>query len=120
MITSFHLHRLPLVRALAPEIAIGALVWGRTRAGQPMTPAEMVTATRRAAADVMLIWHEYLDAAVAAAGREATMPVGAAGGDAGEADMRRLIDLGVVRMTANYPDILRRVVDEMRPAQREG
>ena len=117
MVTSFHLERLPLVRALAPAVAIGALVWGRTRDGQPMTPAEMVTATRQAQADVMLVWHEYIDAAVMAAARADGVPVGAAGGDATEADMRRLLALGVVRMTSNYPDVLRRVVDEVSSAE---
>lgn len=114
MVTSFHLERLPLVRALEPRLALGALVWGRTRAGEPMTPAAMVAATRQARADVMLVWHEYLEAAVVAAGRAAGLPVGAAGGEAGAAEMRRLLDLGSVRMTSNYPDVLRRVVDEAR------
>ena len=46
MITSFHLGLLPLVRALAPSVQIGALVWGRNRTdGRPMTPAECISAT---------------------------------------------------------------------------
>jgi glycerophosphoryl diester phosphodiesterase len=114
MVTSFHLDRLPRVRALAPGVAIGALVWGRTRDGRPMTPAECVDAARRAQADVMLLWHEYIDAAVMAAGAAAGLPVGAAGGDAAAADMHRLLRLGVVRMTSNYPDVLKAVVEQAR------
>jgi glycerophosphoryl diester phosphodiesterase len=110
MLTSFHLERLPLARALAPDLAIGALVWGRTRDGRPMTPVEMVAATQRAQADTMLVWHEYLDQAVMAAGQAAGLTVGAAGGDATAADMRRLLALGVARMTSNMPDLLRQVV----------
>lgn len=40
----------------------------------------------------------------------AGLPVGAAGGDAGEDAMRRLLALGVVRMTSNASDLLKRVV----------
>ena len=114
VITSFLLDRLPPVRALAPMAARGALVWGRTRDGVMMTPEAMVEATRQAEAGLMLVWHEWLTEEVVAAGLKAGLLVGAAGGDATEEDMRRLLDLGVVRMTSNYPDVLRRVVDEAR------
>lgn len=111
MITSFHLDRLPLVRALAPSVQIGALVWGRSRSdGRPMTPAECVSGTLEARADVMLLWHECVDRAMMAAGQAANLAVGAAGGTATETDMRRLVDLGVVRMTTNFPDKCRGVV----------
>jgi glycerophosphoryl diester phosphodiesterase len=112
LMTSFILDRLPLVRALAPKVQIGALVWGRSRPdGKPMAPAECVAATRAAQADVMLLWHECIDAAMLAAGREAQLPVGAAGGTATEADIRRLVMLGeVVRITTNYPDMCRAVL----------
>jgi glycerophosphoryl diester phosphodiesterase len=111
MITSFHLDRLPLVRALAPAAQIGALVWGRDRRdGRPMPPEECVSAARAAKADVMLLWHECIDEAMMKAARAANLPVGAAGGTATEADMRRLLALGTVRMTTNFPDICRAVV----------
>ena len=111
MVTSFLLDRLPLVRALAPAAQIGALVWGRDRrTGQAMTVAECVCATRAAQADVMLLWHECIDQAVIDAARAANLSVGAAGGTATEADMRRLRALGIVRMTTNFPDRCRAVV----------
>jgi glycerophosphoryl diester phosphodiesterase len=112
MITSFQLQRLPLVRKLAPSVQIGALVWGRARTPDrtPMTPAECVAATRAAQADVMLLWHECIDEAKMEAARAAQLPLGAAGGTAKEADMRRLLGLGVVRMTTNYPDVCNAVV----------
>ena len=111
MITSFHLHRLPLVRKLAPAAQIGALVWGRDRtSGRVMTADECIAATRTAQADVMLLWHECIDAAMIAAARSADLPVGAAGGTATEADMRRQLGLGVVRITTNFPDVCQDVV----------
>jgi glycerophosphoryl diester phosphodiesterase len=111
MITSFHLDRLPLARALAPSVQIGALVWGRNRAdGRPMTPAECVAATVASRADVMLLWHECVDPAMMAAARAANLAVGAAGGTATGKDIRRLIDLGVVRVTTNFADVCRAVV----------
>lgn len=113
MMTSFQLDRLPLVRRLAPQVRIGALVWGRARTPDrtPMTPAECVAATRKAQADVMLLWHECVDAARVAAARADGLPVGVAGGTANADDMRRVLSFGVVRMTTNYPDICRSVVD---------
>jgi glycerophosphoryl diester phosphodiesterase len=114
MLTSFHLDRLPLVRSLAPGVEIGALVWGRTRDGRPMTPEECVAATRRAEAGVMLLWHEWLDEAMMAAGTSAGLLVGAAGGTATEADIRRLVRLGAARMTSNFPGLCRAVVDQIR------
>lgn len=122
LVTSFHLDRLPIVSSLEPSLATGALVWGRTPDGRAMTAAEMIDATRRVGATIMLIWHEWIDGAVmslaatqparapgeAAGGRG--LPVGAAGGDADAAAMRRLLDLGVVRMTSNYPERLKQVV----------
>jgi glycerophosphoryl diester phosphodiesterase len=111
MITSFHLNRLPLVRALAPAVKIGALVWGRDRStGRPMTPAECIAATQAAQADTMLLWHECIDESMMKAARAANLSVGAAGGTATEADMRRLLALGVVRVTTNFPDLCRAVV----------
>ena len=112
MITSFHLDLLPLARALAPTVEIGALVWGRSRAdGRAMTPAECVAATQAARADVMLLWHECIDEAMITAGRLANLSVGAAGGTATEHDMRRLLALGeVVRITTNFPDLCRAVM----------
>ena len=113
MLTSFHLDLLPRVRALAPAAQIGALVWGRTRGAdpRPMSPAECVDATRAAHADVMLLWHECIDRAMLTAAEAAGLPVGAAGGTATEADMRRLVALGgVVRITTNFPDVCRGVV----------
>lgn len=112
MITSFLLHRLPLVRTLAPSVPIGALVWGRARTPDrtPMSPAACVAATQAARADVMLLWHECADAAMVAAAHAANLRVGAAGGSATEADMRRLLELGMVRMTTNFPELCRRVV----------
>ena len=114
MITSLHLDLLPLVRALAPAVEIGALVWGRSRPdGRPMTPAECVAATQAARADVMLLWHECIDEAMLAAGRLASLPVGAAGGTASKRDIRRLLALGeVVRITTNFPDMCRAVMRE--------
>ncbi|RPI48325.1 MAG: glycerophosphodiester phosphodiesterase [Betaproteobacteria bacterium] len=112
MITSFQLDCLPRVRALAPRVQIGALVWGRSRDSErrPMTPAACVAATRAAQADVMLLWHECVDQAMITAARAANLPVGAAGGTATEADLRRLLALGVVRVTTNFPDVCRAVV----------
>ena len=112
MITSFHLDLLPRVRALAPAVEIGALVWGRSRAdGRAMTPDECVAATRAARADVMLLWHECIDAAMMAAGRLANLPVGAAGGTASESDIRRLLAVGgVTRITTNFPDMCRAAI----------
>ena len=111
MITSFHLHRLPLVRALAPKVQIGALVWGRDRSnGRTMSPEECIRASRAAQADVMLLWHECIDRTMMTAAGASGLPVGAAGGTATEADLRRLLDLGVVRVTTNFPDISRAVV----------
>jgi glycerophosphoryl diester phosphodiesterase len=112
MITSFQLHRLPLVRALAPSVQIGALVWGRSRTPdrRPMSPQQCIEQTRTAQADLMLLWHECIDEAMVTAARAANIPVGAAGGTANEADMRRLLALGVVRMTTNFPDVCRAVV----------
>lgn len=118
MITSFHLDLLPLVRRLAPTAEIGALAWGRRRpGGEPMTPAECVAATRAARADVMLLWHECIDEAMLEAGRQAKLSVGAAGGTATEADIRRLLALGdVVRITTNYPDRCKALVREAGPS----
>ncbi len=113
MLTSFHLDLLPRVRALVPAAQIGALVWGRTRdsARRPMSPAECIAATRAAQADVMLLWHECIDQAMLTAAAAAKLTVGAAGGTATEADMRRLVALGsVVRITTNFPDVCRAVV----------
>ena len=120
LMTSFLLDRLPLVRALAPKVQIGALAWGRTRPeGKPMTPAQCVAATRAAQSDVMLLWHECIDRAMLAAGRKAQLPVGAAGGTAKEADIRRLAALGgVVRITTNYPDMCRAVLRSVAGAAR--
>jgi len=42
------------------------------------------------------------------------LPVGAAGGTATEADMRRLLALGAVRMPTNFPDVCRAVVSAAR------
>lgn len=119
LMTSFHLDLLPLVRALAPRVRIGALVWGRTRpGGQPMTPDECVARTRAAKADVMLLWHPCIDEPMLAAGRQAKIAVGAAGGTATEADIRRLAALGeVVRITTNHPDMCTAVLRAaVRPA----
>lgn len=45
------------------------------------------------------------------AGRQATLPIGAAGSTVTEADIRRLLALGdVVRITTNFPDMCRAVV----------
>ena len=116
MMTSFHLDRLPLVRSLAPAVRIGALVWGRSRTPEkrPMSPQACVAATQAACADVMLLWHECIDASMIEAAQAAKLPVGAAGGTATEADMRRLLALGVVRMTTNFPDVCRAVVPAAR------
>jgi glycerophosphoryl diester phosphodiesterase len=113
LVTSFQLERLPLVRAQAPAVAIGALIHERRADGRPMSPSEAADAARAAGADVLLLWHEQLDEAAMAAGRAAGLAVGAFGGPATEADMRRITALGAVRMTSNYPDVFRRVVDEM-------
>jgi glycerophosphoryl diester phosphodiesterase len=113
MITSFHLDRLPLVRSLAPSVQIGALVWGRARTPdrRPMSPEECVVATKGAKADVMLLWHECADQTMMAAGQAADLQVGVAGGTATEADMRRVLALGVVRMTTNFPEKCKAVVN---------
>lgn len=105
MITSFHLDKLPLARSLAPSVQIGALVWGRARTPdqQPMSPEQCVAATLAAKADVMLLWHECANESMMNAARAANLQVGVAGGTATEADMRRLIELKVVRMTTNFP-----------------
>jgi glycerophosphoryl diester phosphodiesterase len=113
MITSFQLDWLPLVRSLAPNAAIGALIRERLADGRRLSATEAAAATRDAGADVMLLWHEHLDEAAMASGRAARLAVGAFGGPATEADMRRVIGLGAVRMTSNYPDLFRRVADEM-------
>jgi glycerophosphoryl diester phosphodiesterase len=112
LITSFILECLPRVRAAAPAARIGALVWGRTRPeGRPMTPAQCIEATQAARADVMLLWHECIDATMLSAARAAGLPVGAAGGTATAADMQRLLALGgVERITTNYPDVAQKVV----------
>lgn len=114
MITSFQLDRLPRVRALAPGVVIGALIQERQPDGRRLSASEAAAATRAAEADVMLLWHAHLDEAAMAAGRAAGLAVGAFGGPATEADMRRIIGLGAVRMTSNYPDLFRRVVDDLR------
>lgn len=112
MMTSFQLDRLPRVRALAPSVQIGALVWGRARTPDrtPMTPAACVAATRAAQGDVMLLWHECFDEPRVAAARAAGLLAGVAGGTATAEDMRRVLALGAVRMTTNFPDICNSVV----------
>jgi NAD(P)H-dependent flavin oxidoreductase YrpB (nitropropane dioxygenase family) len=80
-----------------------------------MTPAECVAATKAARADVMLLWHECVDEAMLEAGRLAGLPVGAAGGTANEADIKRLLAIGdVVRITTNYPAMCRALVHAAR------
>ena len=112
MMTSFQLNRLPLVRSLTPDVQIGALVWGRTRDAErrPMTPQECVAATLAAQADTMLLWHECITGEMMAAASAAQLAVGAAGGTAAAADMRRVMALGIVRMTTNFPDVCNAVV----------
>lgn len=115
MMTSFQLDRLPRVRELAPKVQIGALVWGRARTPDrtPMSPAECVEATKKAKADVMLLWHECFDEPRVSAARAAGLLAGVAGGTATAEDMRRVLALGAVRMTTNFPDVCNEVV---RPA----
>jgi glycerophosphoryl diester phosphodiesterase len=117
MMTSFQLDRLPRVRELAPKVQIGALVWGRARTPDrtPMSPAECVEATKKAKADVMLLWHECFDEPRVSAARAAGLLAGVAGGTATAEDMRRVLALGAVRMTTNFPDVCNEVV---RPAGR--
>jgi glycerophosphoryl diester phosphodiesterase len=112
MLTSFQLDRLPRVRQLAPRVQIGALVWGRARTPDrtPMSPAQCVEATQRAQADVMLLWHECFDEPRVAAARAAGLQAGVAGGTATADDMRRVLALGAVRMTTNFPDVCNEVV----------
>jgi glycerophosphoryl diester phosphodiesterase len=114
LITSFHLDRLPLVRTLAPTAALGALIRERLDDGRRLSAEEAAAAARRTGADVMLLWHQHVDDAAMTAGRAAGLAVGAFGGPATEQEMRRVIALGAVRMTSNFPDLLRRVVDERR------
>ncbi len=112
MMTSFQLDRLPRVRELAPKVQIGALVWGRARTPDrtPMSPAECVDATKKAKADVMLLWHECFDEPRVSAARTAGLLAGVAGGTATAEDMRRVLALGAVRMTTNFPDVCNEVV----------
>ena len=112
MMTSFQLDRLPRVRELAPKVQIGALVWGRARTPDrtAMSPVECVEATKKAKADVMLLWHECFDEPRVSAARAAGLLAGVAGGTATAEDMRRVLALGAVRMTTNFPDVCNEVV----------
>ena len=89
------------------------LIRDRLDDGQRLSATEAAAATRDAGADVMLLWHEHLDEAAMAAGHAAGLAVGASAARPPRPTCAGVIGLGAVRMTSNYPDVFRRVVDEM-------
>jgi len=108
VISTFDLAKLPIVKQLAPELPMTALLKSVGR-----TPSEMVTLAQDLGVDTLGPSSSDITEETIKVAHEAGLLVRAhgLGEDQGE-EMNRIIDLGVDGMTTNYPDVLQRILTE--------
>jgi glycerophosphoryl diester phosphodiesterase len=106
VISSFDLPKLPIVKALAPDAAITALLKANGR-----SPEELIETTLGLGADTIAPRCNEIDVTLVDHAHQAGLLVRAwgLGRDQGQ-EMTRLIDLGVDGMTTDCPDILQRIL----------
>ncbi len=97
ILTSFKHDWLIEARTRNPQLRAGAL-WGRL-------PADVVQRTQQLGLHALHIWHEFIDQQLVNDAHRQGLLVRAWNTDK-EADMRRLIDLGVDAIGSDRPDVL--------------
>ena len=107
IVMAFEPETLARVRALDPALRMALLIGGG-RAGRP-TPEQIVEWARRAGATHLGLNHRLVDADVVDAARRAGIPL-AAWTVNEEADLRRVVALGVDVVISDRPDLARRLV----------
>jgi glycerophosphoryl diester phosphodiesterase len=108
IVMAFEAPTIERMRQLDPAIRTALLVERRRGARRPVAPDEVVRRTQEAGATALGIDHRLLDAAVMTAARRAGIRV-AAWTVNDEADLRRVIGLGVDIVISDRPDLALRL-----------
>ena len=107
IVMAFEPETLARVRALDPTVRTALLIGGR-RAGRP-TPDQIVESARRVGATHLGLNHRLVDADVVAAARRVGMPLNAWTVNE-EADLHRVLALGVDVVISDRPDLATRLL----------